>query len=203
MAVDVSAAAHPIAELAQLLDELGKKMDLSIRIPTEAMDDFLTDLKQVGATIRMTDHSEDVSTRYYDTAARLDALRAQHKRLTDLITTAADLSDLISLEDKLYEVQAEIDSLEGNLRDMSSRAQYSDISVNLSEVREYAEPEYVEETLIERIKNGFRDSIDWVKCLLEDMVVAAVAFSPTLLIIIPAGVIIFLIVRSVRRRKRY
>lgn len=181
----------------------GRTLDLSIRIPTETMDDFLTDLKQIGATIRMTDSSEDVSSRYYDTETRLQALRSQHERLTELITDAADLADLISLEDKLYEVQSEIDSLEGSLRDMSSRAQYSDITVSLSEVREYSEPEYIEETLPERIKNGFRDSIEWVKGFLQDMIVAAVAFSPALLVIVPAALIIWLIVRSVRRRRRY
>lgn len=180
----------------------GRTLDLSIRIPSETMDDFLTDLRQIGATVRMTDSSEDISTRYYDTAARLEALRAQHDRLTDLIDTAADLADLIELEDKLYEVQAEIDSLEGNLRDMGSRAQYSDISVTLNEVREYSEPEYVEETLLERIKNGFSDSIDWVKTLLQDMVVAVVAFAPTLVILIPAFIILWLIIRTIRKKRR-
>ena len=98
-------------------------------------------------------------------------------------------------------MQFEIDYLEGALRDLGSRAQYSDISVTLSEVREYTEPEYVEETLPERIKNGFFDSIDWVKGFLEDMVVATVAFSPTLVVLIPAGVIVWLIVRSVKKRR--
>lgn len=179
----------------------GRMLELSMRIPTDTMDDFLTDLKQIGATIRMTDSSEDMSVYYYDTEARLEGLRAQHARLTELITDAADLADLISLEDKLYEVQSEIDSLEGNLRDLSSRAQYSSISVTLCEVQEYDEPEYVEETFAERIKNGLFDSIEWVKGFLEDMVVAAVAFSPTLLVLIPVCVIVWLIVRSIRRRR--
>lgn len=179
----------------------GRTMDLSIRVPTETMDDFLTDLKQIGSTVRMTDSSEDVSSEYYDTQTRLDALYAQHARLTELIAGAEDLEDLITLEDKLYDVQFEIDYLEGALRDLSSRAQYSDISVTLSEVREYTEPEYVEETLPERIKNGFLDSIDWVKGFLADMLVAAAAFSPTLVVIIPAGVIVWLVVRAVRKRR--
>ena len=41
MAVDVSAAAHPIAELARLLDELGRKMDISIRIQREEIFDAM------------------------------------------------------------------------------------------------------------------------------------------------------------------
>lgn len=179
----------------------GRTLELSIRVPTETMDDFLTDLKQIGSTVRMTDSSEDVSSEYYDTQTRLDALYAQHARLTELIAGAEDLEDLITLEDKLYDVQFEIDYLEGALRDLGSRAQYSDISVTLSEVHEYTEPEYVEGTLPERIKSGFFDSIDWVKGFLEDMLVAAAAFSPTLVVLIPAGVIVWLVVRSVKKRR--
>ena len=67
---------------------------------------------------------------------------------------------------------------------------------------EYSEPEYVEETLLERIKNGFSDSIDWVKTLLQDMVVAVVAFAPTLVILIPAFIILWLIIRTIRKKRR-
>ncbi|MDO4740747.1 MAG: DUF4349 domain-containing protein [Eubacteriales bacterium] len=180
----------------------GRSLELSIRIPTETMDDFLTDLKQIGATVRMTDSAEDISRDYYDSRTRLEGLHAQHARLVGLISDAADLSDLIALEDKLYEVQSEIDYLEGSLRDMDSRAQYSNISVSLSEVREYSEPEYVEETLVERIKNGFRDSIDWVVGFMEDMVVAVVAFAPVLVIAVPLLVILMLIIRAIRKKRR-
>lgn len=179
----------------------GRTLDLSIRVPTETMDDFLTDLKQIGSTTRMTDSSEDVSSSYYDSQSRLSALRAQHERLTDLITDAADLADLISLEDKLYEVQSEIDALEGSLRDTESRAQYSEISVYLTEVREYSEPENIEKTLVERIREGFRDSIGWVKNFLQDMLVAVVTFSPALVVVIPAILIVHFVVRSIRRRR--
>ena len=41
MAVDVSASAHPIAELSQMLDELGEKMGISIRIQREEIFDAM------------------------------------------------------------------------------------------------------------------------------------------------------------------
>ena len=41
MAVDVSASASPIAELSVLLDELGKKMGISIRIQREEIFDAM------------------------------------------------------------------------------------------------------------------------------------------------------------------
>lgn len=41
MAVDVGAAHHPIAELSSMLDELGKKMGISIRIQREEIFDAM------------------------------------------------------------------------------------------------------------------------------------------------------------------
>ena len=41
MAVDVGASAQPIAELSALLDELGKKMGISIRIQREEIFDAM------------------------------------------------------------------------------------------------------------------------------------------------------------------
>ena len=41
MAVDVGAAVHPIAELSVMLDELGKKMGISIRIQREEIFDAM------------------------------------------------------------------------------------------------------------------------------------------------------------------
>ncbi len=41
MAVDVAASAKPIAELSALLDELGKKMGISIRIQREEIFDAM------------------------------------------------------------------------------------------------------------------------------------------------------------------
>lgn len=180
----------------------GRTLDLSIRIPTETMDDFLLDLKQIGTTVRITDLSEDVSLQYYDYETRLNALRAQHERLMELITDAADLSDLIDLEEKLYDVQAQIDFIEGTLRDLDSRVQYAEISVTLEEVREYTEPDVSEQTLVQRIHDGFYSSIRWIKQFLQDMLVAIATFSPSLVVIVPAIVILWLIIRALRKRHK-
>lgn len=179
----------------------GRTAELSVRIPTETMDDFLTDLKQIGATVYMTDSADDVSSVYYDRQGRLDALYAQRARLTELIAQAADLADMIELEDKLYEVQSEIDILEGEQRDTISRAQYSRISITLTEVQEYSEPETTDRSLSARISKGFADSIRYVKTFLQDMLVAVVTFSPALVVIIPMILIVCLLVRSIRRRR--
>lgn len=179
----------------------GRTMDATVRIPETALDDFLGGMGSIGSVTKATDSAVDVSASYYDTAARLATLRAQHERLTELVTEAADLSDLLELEDKLYDVEYRIDSLEGDLADWDSRANYSEVSVTVSEVRVYTEPEYVEKTLWERVKEGFADSVEGVKDFLQGLVVLLAEFIPALVILIPAAVIVWLIVRVVKRRR--
>lgn len=180
----------------------GRKATLTARVPTGQLDEYLDALKGIGSTVRYSDTAEDVSVQYYDSQTRLSALRAQYERLTELITDAADLSDLVALEDKLYEVQYEIDSLEGQLRDIESRAGYSSVTITLSEVREYTEPPIINPSMKERLANGFAQSLEWLKGFLQDMLVAVVAFSPALVVVIPAVIILWLIIRGVRRKRR-
>ena len=181
---------------------LGRTLSATVRVPSEGLDAFLASLTDVGAVTAATDRAEDVSDRYYDTQTRLSTLRAEYERLTDLVTDAADLSDLLLLEDKMYDVQYQIDAIEGELSGLDSRANYSSVSITLDEVREYVEPVVVDPTLGERIAKGFADSIAWVRDFLQDMLVAVVAFSPALVVIIPAVLIIWLVVRSIRRKHR-
>lgn len=180
----------------------GRKATLVARIPANQLDEYLEAIKGVGVTVRYTDLAEDVSTQYYDSQTRLAALRAQYDRLTELITDAADLSDLIELEDKLYEVQYEIDSLEGQLRDIESRAGYANVSITVNEVRQYTEPPVENPSMKERIGTGFRQSLEWLKGFLQDMLVAVVTFSPALVVLVPAVLIVWLIVRGVRKKRR-
>ena len=180
----------------------GRTLTATVRVPVENLDAFLASMAEVGAVTYSTDRAEDVSSHYYDTQTRLATLRAEYERLTDLVTDAADLSDLLLLEDKMYEVQYQIDAYEGELAGIDSRANFSSVSVTLQEVREYVEPVVIDPTLGERIAAGFSDSIDWVCRFFQDMLVAVVAFSPVLIVIIPAAVIIWLVVRSIRKKHR-
>ena len=177
----------------------GRSLNATVRVPSESLDAFLKDLSGIGSTLRSSDNAEDISDRYYDTAGRLASLKAQYDRLNDLIAEAADLSELLQLEDKMYDVQYRIDQYEGTIRGWDSQVNYSEVTLDLREVREYTEPEYPEKTFGQRIAEAFTGAFEWLGQALQDTAVGFIGLIPVLLI--PAAVVIVAVV-LIRRRIR-
>jgi hypothetical protein len=180
----------------------GRERDMTIRVPSDQLDEFLTSLDVIGTITYENETAQDVSSNYYDANARLNALKAQRDQINKLISTATDLTGIVELQDKFYSIQAEIDQLEGSIRGWDSKASYSQVDVHMTEaaVRDQVQP--VGDTLIERIRNGFFDSVNWLSGFLQDMVVVLAAAAPVLVVLIPLIVLIWVIVRIIRARRR-
>lgn len=180
----------------------GRTLYLTVRVPTENLDEFLSSLSAVGTTAYSSENAEDISSRYYDTQARLDVKKEQHARLKELIADAETLTDIIELENKLYEVQGDIDSLEGQLRGWNNQVSLSTVEITLTEVAQRDKVQPITDSLSDRVKNGFYDSVNWLMGFLQDMAVVLAVIAPQLVIIIPVIILVVVIVKIVRRRRR-
>jgi hypothetical protein len=118
------------------------------------------------------------------------------------MTSATNLTDIADLSDRFYDLQAEIDSLEGDIRGWNSKADDSLVTVSMTEVPVRDQLQPVGNTLGERIRTGFFDSVNWLSGFLQDMAVTLAAFAPVLVVLIPLAVLILVIVKVVRARKR-
>jgi apolipoprotein N-acyltransferase len=67
-------------------------------------------------------------------------------------------------------------------------------------VRNQVQP--VGDSLMERIRTGFFDSVNWLSGFLQDMAVTLAALAPVLVVLIPIIILIIIIVRVVRARRR-
>ncbi len=183
-------------------DTAGRQRDMTIRVPSAQLDEFLTSLDVIGNVVYKSKNAEDVSSQYFDASARLSALKTQRDQINKLMQTATDLTAVVELQDKFYDLQAEIDSLEGRIRGWDSQADYAQVSVHLAEVPVRDQVQPVGDSLIERIRTGFFDSVNWLSGFLQDMAVMLAAFAPVLIVLIPLIVLIVVIVRVVRARRR-
>jgi len=105
-----------------------------IRIPSEKFDLFLQSFSTVGRVLLSTSSVEDVTLDYHDTALRLQNKRDLHKRLKELLATKAGrLSEVAELEEKIYKVTAEIESLQGKIRYYKHNVSMSRVELYLSE----------------------------------------------------------------------
>ena len=80
--------------------------------------------------------TENVSAAYYDTESRKTALETKRERLLALLEKAENMEDIIALESALSDVQYEIESLSGTLRDYDRLISFSTVEIYLSEVLE-------------------------------------------------------------------
>ena len=172
-----------------------RSASLTLRIPSQRLDEFLTGAQGIGAITGMTQEMEDVSDSYYDTQTRLETQREKLKRLQTLMAQAEDVSDLIEIESAIADTQYYIDRYTGQLKSYDSRVEYSTVRVN---VRETRVTETKEVSLGERIVTGIGDSFQEFGWFMEDMIIFLASALPWL---IALAVVAFVIVRLIRGRR--
>lgn len=168
---------------------------LTLRIPVDRLDGFLSDAESVGRVTALTEEQEDVSENYYDLETRLQTQQAKMERLRAMMTQAETVSELIELENAIAETQYSLDSYTGSLRYYDSRIEDSAVRVT---VREIAVSESREATLGQRLTAGLRSSLAAGGRFLLDALVFLMAALPWMAVV---GVIVLVIV-CVRRKKR-
>lgn len=166
---------------------VGRRSKAVVRVPSERLDDFLMELDQLGRTVNRREAAEDVSGRYMDTQSRLDALRLQKEKLTEMMAESTDVEDLIAIDDKLTEVIAQMESLEGDLRRWESEQSYSKVTLMLCEV--FEEKAEAAASVGLRMKQGFDESIVWLKEFGQDLLVMLATYGPRLIILVPVLVL--------------
>ncbi len=111
-----------------------EELNMTLRVPSENLDDFLTALKEGGEVTYFTKTSEDITNTYTTYEARRLALEARHQRLIELIEVAETVEDIIELEKERSEVEAELTEIGIRLTNFDSLVDYSTITLNVDYV---------------------------------------------------------------------
>lgn len=104
---------------------------LTLRIPADALDKTIAELKGLGDTVEVSTTASDVTMQTQDLAARITALQASVDRLLTLLATATDAETLVTIETSLSQRQADLESLESQQRYLSDQVAMSTLSLNL------------------------------------------------------------------------
>ena len=75
--------------------------------------------------------TQDVSSDYVDTQSRLNNLRGEQQRLLTLLSHANALGDVLSIDQRLTDVEGQIEQIEAYLNDLNGQTTCYNISVNL------------------------------------------------------------------------
>lgn len=169
---------------------------LTLRIPAEKLDAFLSGAQEIGHLTSLQQESQDVTESYYDVKARLETQQTKMERLQALLISAQDISDLIEIENSIADTQYQIDSYLGQLQNYDSKVDYSTVRVTLREIQVQ---EAEEISLGERMLGGLLHSLQSAGEFLRDCAVFLVAAAPWLA---AGGIVIFAVVKIGKRRMK-
>jgi len=168
---------------------------ITIRIPHDKYNSALDLIKDMGTVESITVSGQDVTQEYTDLESRLRNLNAQEEILLDLMSQSNDVGDSIEVQRELSYVMEQIEVIKGRMNYLDNMVSFSTIEVYMHE------PEPITTStgwgFVEALKKGLRGAVT----VFNGILIFLIAASPILAIIAIIFVVIWLIVRSRRRRR--
>jgi hypothetical protein len=123
------------SNLTQIRTESGVQVpqaDITVRVPAEDLDQALDAIKSgAGRVLSENVSGEDVTQEYTDLSSRLRNLENAEARLTQIMEQAEDTEDVLSVYNRLVEVQEQIELIKGQMQYYERSAALSAISVRI------------------------------------------------------------------------
>ena len=170
-------------------------LKVTLRVPAENYDKLMTDIDGIEGTVtNRSSQVTNITREYADNEAIIEALEIQEDRLLEMMEKAETIEDMILVEERLSEVQAELNWARTDRSDMDSLVNLSTVSVTITEVRygtTTAQTGY-----LTRVGNAFADMWDSLIEGIGDLGIALIYAIPAIVVLV---VIVLLIVRAIRR----
>jgi hypothetical protein len=106
---------------------------VTFRIPVDAFEGVLRELKALGAYRGERSSTEDVTNQYVDLNGQLTAWRAQERVYLRLLDRARSVADVIAVQNQLQQVQSNIERLQGQVDHLEDQSSFSTIVLQLRE----------------------------------------------------------------------
>ncbi|MGN1250276.1 MAG: DUF4349 domain-containing protein [Candidatus Spyradocola sp.] len=180
-------------------------VNMSVRVPSGSLDNFLELAKQVGIVTGSSITESDVTASYVDTDRRLQAYQKQYDRVLAMMDQAETVEELITIESELSRLEMEIENCQGQLNYWDSRVGYSTVNIFVDEVRR-AVTVVEDASLGERMRSALADSwygfVEGAKDALVNMYAALPYIAVWVIVLGAAAVVVVIIVRGVRKKRK-
>ena len=174
----------------------------TLRIPSDVFQELMGSLTELGNIPYSHVYTENVTAQYYDVQARLDAYKAQEKRLLEMMEMAETVEDIIILEDRLTEVRYQIESLQSTLNNWDRQVSYSTVYLEIAEVQEYSPEPQVQPSFGQRLLSSLQSGLRGLLLLLEELLFLLAEALPTLLLIgVLVGIPLVLVRKKLKKRR--
>lgn len=174
-----------------------RNLNITARIPADQFDAFMKDLEKDGQVVNSSINARNVSVTYATREASKKALEIEQSRLLEMMEKAESVEDMIRVEERLTEVERELNSEKTELSALDRDVNFSTIYISLQEVFEYSE-KVVEVTYGERLRKAFGRAVDGFVSFWQELILFIVETFPFLIML---AIVIVLLRRLLRRRR--
>lgn len=172
--------------------------ELTVRIPAENLDSFVTDVTESSNIISKEQTAENITLSYVATESRMKALETEQTRLLELLAKAETMEDILKIESKLTDIRTELEEVTSRLRVYDNMVDYGTIYLTIREVRQYTVVEEPE-TVWERISTGFVENAKDLWNGITELFIFLVTGLPYF---IPLGLVVTVFILILKRKPR-
>lgn len=149
----------------------------TIRVPEDKLQPMMDSIGTFGTVTTSSYNEEDITLTYADVESRIKTLTTEQETLLGLLEKAAYLEDIIRLEERLSQVNYELETYKSRQRTYDNKISYSTLHVNVREVMKIANVVEAEpKTLGERIAQGFKDNMLNIRENIEAFIVWFISY---------------------------
>lgn len=177
-----------------------RNASMTIRIPAENLDGFLSSVSEMSNIISRNDSVTDVTLQYVDLESHKEALLTEQTRLLELLEQAESVEDIITIESRLSEVRYQLESMESQLRTLDNQVSYSTVYLYVDEVESLTPVK--EQSIGEKISTGFMQNLRGVGNDLADFGINFIINLPYLVLWAVILILAVLAVRAFIRLKK-
>ena len=107
---------------------------VTMRVPVASFEGAVQQVRDLGAkVVSVSSTGKDVTAAYADTAAQIASLKAARSRFLTILAGANTIGETLTVQQRVDDVQGQIDRLEGQRRVLQSQSDLATLTVTVSE----------------------------------------------------------------------
>lgn len=166
-----------------------------VRVPVAQFETFLDAVSKLGVAESRKQTAQDVTEEYVDLEAQITNKKRLEERIVALLKeSTGKINEIIEVERELGRVRGEIEQMEGRLRLLTNRTDFTTVSITARVEENYVPP--AAPTFPNRIARAWVLSLDALRVFSEQLAVAIVYATPWIAILSVAAIPAFLIARK-------
>ncbi|MFB7944175.1 DUF4349 domain-containing protein [Kitasatospora phosalacinea] len=172
---------------------------LTLKVPSASYQATLEGLGKLGTRLSLSSQADDLTEQIADVDSRLKSMRASVDRVRALMADAKTLSEVVSLEGELTRRESDLESLQRQQQELSSRTSLSTVTLELmTPYQTHVEPKKKETGFWASVGDGLSNGWQALVGLVRALLVALAAVAPFLVLLAPLA---WLLRRRLRTRR--